>query len=108
MYQAFPQVPRYDFSTTGVTASPNVDATHTYADNGNYTVTAFVFDNATGFSLGFVEEAIQIENVRPTGDATNNGPTDVGYEVTVNVVNLMDVGSGRHGLAFHICHRLGC
>ncbi|MFN0127301.1 MAG: Ig-like domain-containing protein [Verrucomicrobiales bacterium] len=67
--------------------------THTYEDNGTYTVRSLIWDLNTGFYLGDTTTTVTIENVAPTAAVTNNGPVDVNYPVKITVNNQFDPSS---------------
>ena len=73
-------------------AVPDPSSTHVYDDNGDYEVTALVWDADTGFFLGYSDpKTIHIDNVAPTAKVANNGPVDVNYPVTISVSQQHDV-----------------
>jgi PKD repeat protein len=79
--------------TTG-TLSPS----HTYADNGSYTVTLTVTDanNQTATDTA----AVTVSNVAPTGTVSNNGPVYTNTNVSINFANQADVSSADVAAGF--------
>jgi len=65
----------------GSPASSEIAPTHTYVDNGVYTVTLTVKDDAGAVSTDTL--TVTIENAVPAASATNDGPAQEGAAVTV-------------------------
>lgn len=82
-----------DGTSTGLIAgSPNgVIATHTYADNGNYTITVNLVDE-DGTHVGGTK-AITVNNVAPTVALNGNTPLDEGSTFTLNLGAVTDPGT---------------
>src|SRR5439155_962289 len=70
-------------STSG--ANGTVDGTHTYADNGTYTVTVTVTDDDGGSN--FDTFTFTVNNVAPTATLSNGGAVDEGSSGTVTFTN---------------------
>src|SRR5207248_285241 len=72
---------------------------HTYADNGSYTVTVQVTDKDGG--VGSAQFSVDVANVPPTADLSNTGPVDEGSPVTVKFDNQHDPSSADTAAGFH-------
>ena len=68
-----------------------VAGSHTYTDDGNYTVTVAVEDDDGG--TGTDSFTVDVNNVAPTASATNDSPNVEGNAVTVTAL-ASDPGSG--------------
>jgi len=64
---------------------------HTYSDNGTFTVTVIVNDDDGG--SGSDTAIVTVNNVAPTATFSNDGPKDEGSVVTVSFSNQYDPGT---------------
>ncbi len=80
----------WDFGD-GQTATGTLNPTHTYADNGNYTVTLRATD-ANGL-VGQDTAAVTINNLAPTATLSSSGPAGEGSPVTFSFTNPADPSS---------------
>jgi PKD repeat protein len=84
----------YGDGTADETLNLNLDKTfgisHTYTDNGVYTITVTVTDSA-GYP-GSDTATVTVSNVAPTGTFGNSGPVTKGNPVTVFFSNVGDPG----------------
>src|SRR5205807_3767313 len=64
---------------------------HTYADNGSYTVTVKVTDKDGGSDSK--QFSVSVANVAPTADLSNTGPVNEGSPVSVSFSNQHDASS---------------
>src|SRR5205085_1711458 len=83
------------FSSPGSLGS----SSHTYADNGSYTVTVTVTDK-DGAS-GSAQVSVSVANVAPTADLANDGPVDEGSPATISFSNQSDPSSADTAAGFH-------
>jgi PKD repeat protein len=76
----------------GVPSSGTISGMHTYADNGDYTVTVRVHDDNGG--VGTVQFKVHVDNVEPTLTGTSNLVVSEGQTFTLNGlgVGLTDPG----------------
>ena len=81
-----------------------VGGSHTYADNGNYTVTVDVVDDGGGRDTK--QFLVSVENVDPIAVLTNNGPLDEGSSATVTFSGQFDPGTADTTAAFHYAYDL--
>ena len=73
--------------TSGTGAQP----THTFADNGNYTVTVTVYDQIGAFSKA--STTITVANVAPSASFAAPGPTTEGSSFTLSLTGATDPSS---------------
>lgn len=66
----------------GVPSSGTIGGSHTYADDGNYTVTITVHDDNGG--VGVAKFTVHVDNVEPTLTGTSNLVVDEGALFTLN------------------------
>src|SRR5205085_1160935 len=74
-------------------------ASHTYADNGSYTVKVTVTDK-DGAS-GSAQFSVTVANVAPTAELANDGPVDEGSPATISFSNQSDPSSTDTAAGFH-------
>jgi len=79
----------WDFGDGG-TSDGTLTPSHTYADNGSYTVTLSV---TLGSQTASDTATVTVNNVAPTGTISNNGPVNVDATVTISFSNQNDVSS---------------
>jgi PKD repeat protein len=78
---------------------------HTYADNGNYTVTVVVTDNNGGSSnIGVFH--VLVSNVDPTAMLSSNGPINEGSSGLVTFSNQFDPSPIDTAAGFHYAYDL--
>ena len=82
----------------GGTDAGTLTPTHTYADDGSYTVTLTVTDGEGG--EGTDTMIVNVENVAPTATLGNSGPVDEGSPVTVLFTNMNDPGDDTYLYSF--------
>jgi hypothetical protein len=73
--------------------------THTYADQGTYTVTVSVMDSNGGVDTKSF--SVVVASVAPTGTLGNNGPVNEGGSATVSFTNQFDPSSADTIAGFH-------
>ncbi|MFO0789411.1 MAG: PKD domain-containing protein [Pirellulales bacterium] len=78
--------------------------THTYADQGTYTVTISVIDSANETDTGTFD--VIVAPVAPTATLTNNGPVNEGAGATVSFTNQFDPSSADTSAGFHYAYDL--
>jgi len=75
----------------GTPTSGSFDSSHTYADDGMYTVTVFVFDDDGGMHQGSFQ--VTVLNVAPTLTVVGNQTVNEGSQLSlVNIGTLTDPG----------------
>jgi hypothetical protein len=72
---------------------------HTYDDNGSYTVTVKVTDKDSASDSKTFK--VDVANVAPTADLANDGPVNEGSPVTVKFDNQHDASSADTSAGFH-------
>jgi PKD repeat protein len=72
---------------------------HTYDDNGSYTVTVKVTDKDGGSDTKSFN--VDVANVAPTADLSNGGPVNEGSPVSVSFSNQHDASSADTSAGFH-------
>src|SRR5205085_8458230 len=72
---------------------------HTYDDNGSYTVTVKVTDKDGGFDSKTFK--VDVANVAPTATLSNDGPVNEGSSATISFSNQLDPSSADTGAGFH-------
>jgi hypothetical protein len=72
---------------------------HTYADNGIYTVTVMVTDDDGGPGSDTVQ--VTVNNVAPTAALSNNGPVNEGSPATVSFTGQFDPSTADTTAGFH-------
>src|SRR5207244_1447546 len=77
-------------------------ASHTYADNGTYTVTVGVTDKDGG--LGQASFNVTVANVDPTATLANNGPVDEGSPATISFSGQQDPSGADTSAGFHYAY----
>ena len=78
--------------------------THTYADQGTYTVTISVIDSANETDTGTFD--VIVAPVAPIATLTNNGPVNEGAGATVSFTNQFDPSSADTSAGFHYAYDL--
>ena len=89
------------YSWTGDGTAPTTGTltpTHTYADNGAYTVTLTVTDTTNQTATDIA--AVTVANVAPTGTLGNNSPVAPGGSVTVSFTGQDDVSSADRAAGY--------
>jgi hypothetical protein len=74
-------------------------ASHTYDDNGNYTVTVKVTDKDGG--VGQATFKVAVANVAPTASLANDGPVDEGSPATITFSGQHDPSGADTAAGFH-------
>jgi PKD repeat protein len=74
-----------------ISGSPNPTADYTWYDNSDFQVRIGVEDDDGG--MGTATTTVEVTNVAPTADITNNGPKNEGEIVTVSFNNQNDPGT---------------
>jgi len=87
----------WDFGDSG-TADGSLTPSHTFADNGVYTVTLTVTDGNNQTSSDTA--TVTVNNVAPTGALSNNGPVNVGANVTISFGSQNDVSSADRAAGY--------
>jgi PKD repeat protein len=77
--------------TWEISGSSSPTADYTWYDNSNYQVRIGVEDDEGG--MGTATTTVEVINVAPTADITNNGPKNEGETVTVSFNNQNDPGT---------------
>ena len=77
-------------------------ATHTYADEGTYTVTIVVMDNNGGMDSDTFD--VLVAPVAPTATLDNSGPVVEGSPATVTFTNQFDPSSADTTAGFHYAY----
>jgi PKD repeat protein len=92
--------------TFQVTTQGAISRSHTYDDNGTYTVKVKVTDKDDGASE---EKSFQVtvDNVAPTASFSNNGPVDEGSSFTLSMTNGDDVSSADKAAKFEFAFDCG-
>jgi len=75
---------------------------HTYDDNGSYTVTVKVTDKDNG--SGQATFTVNVANVNPTATLSNNGPVDEGSPATISFGNQSDPSSADTTAGLHYAY----
>ncbi len=86
----------------GTTSSPlqgSFNDSHTYADNGVYTVTAIVTDNDNQTSTGTFQ--VTVNDVAPIATFANNGPIVASGSATVSFAGATDPSPSDTQAGFH-------
>jgi hypothetical protein len=79
--------------------SGTCSGTHTYVDNGSYTVTFTITDDDGGVNSGSIPHVVN--NVAPTATLSNNGPINEGGSATVSFSGQADPSSADTSAGFH-------
>src|ERR671935_184803 len=72
---------------------------HTYVDNGSYTVTVKVTDKDGGSDSKTFK--VDVANVAPTATLSNDGPVSEGSSATISFSNQFDPSSTDTSAGFH-------
>jgi parallel beta-helix repeat protein len=80
----------WDFGDGG-TADGTLTPSHTYADDGVYTVTLTVTDANNNSDSDTA--TVTVNNVAPTASLSNNGPVNTNAQVTISFANQNDVSA---------------
>src|SRR5439155_12743037 len=75
---------------------------HTYADNGSYTVTVTVTDKDSG--SGSAQFTVTVANVAPTAALSNDGPVNEGGSATISFSGQSDPSSADTAAGFHYAY----
>ena len=94
-------------ATENATVFPGVGSgalggTHTYADQGTYTVTITVLDNNGGSDIDTFD--VIVAPVAPTATLGNSGPVTEGSSATVSFSNQFDPSSADTTAGFHYAY----
>ncbi len=84
-----------------VAAQGAISRSHTYDDNGTYTVTYTVTDKDGGVSTPASTFQVTVNNVDPTATLSNDGPVDEGAPATVSFSGQSDPSSADTTAGFH-------
>src|SRR5207248_3238643 len=87
-----------DASTTGSLGS----ASHTYDDNGSFTVSVKVTDKDNGSDTKTFK--VTVANVPPTATLGNNGPVDEGSPAAISFSAQHDPSSADTSAGFHYAY----
>jgi len=89
----------FNATSTGTLASQS----HTYADNGTYTVTVKVTDK-DGADSNVASFQVTVSNVAPTASLANNGPINEGGSATVSFSGQSDPSSADTTAGFRYAY----
>jgi PKD repeat protein len=88
----------WDFGDGSAHVTGTLTPTHTYADNGTYTVTLTVTDAASQVATDTA--VVTVNNVAPTASLTNNGPVNTNANVTISFSGQADVSAPDQAAGF--------
>jgi RHS repeat-associated protein len=86
-------------SVTESNGSGTISGSHTYADNGTYTITVQVTDSTSAIGTG--TGSATIANVAPAATLSNSGPVSAGQSVRATFSNPSDPSSVDTAAGFH-------
>lgn len=90
---------QWDWDNDGAYDETGNPLTHTWADNGTYTVGLKVTDVQGG--EGSTVFTVTVNNISPTANLVNNSPTNEGSPATVTFTGQTDPSSADENAGFH-------